>query len=95
MSATEEHLKRIQDKLQQLLKVHAGLQKENLQLKEELSIAKSDLLKYGEMTENLKQQLDIQKFSNADMNEAEKKEFEKRINVYVKEIDRCITMLSE
>ena len=29
MSTTEQHLKRIQDKLQQLLKQHAALQKEN------------------------------------------------------------------
>jgi hypothetical protein len=27
------------------------------------------------------------------MNETEKKEFEKRINSYLKEIDRCIAML--
>jgi hypothetical protein len=95
MTPTEEHLKRIQDKLQQLLKKHAVLQKENLHLREELGVAKKDLLRYSETADNLKQQLDVLKFTNADMNDAEKKEFEKRINVYVKEIDRCITLLSE
>ena len=29
------------------------------------------------------------------MSEADKKEFEKRINSYLKEIDRCIAMLSQ
>ena len=29
------------------------------------------------------------------MDEDEKKQFEKRINTYLKEIDRCITMLSQ
>jgi hypothetical protein len=29
------------------------------------------------------------------MSEADKKEFEKRINGYIKEIDRCIALLGE
>jgi hypothetical protein len=29
------------------------------------------------------------------MSETDKKEFEKKINSYVKEIDRCIAMLSQ
>jgi len=29
------------------------------------------------------------------MSEADKKEFEKKINAYLKEIDRCIALLSE
>jgi hypothetical protein len=94
MTATE-HLKRIQDKLQILLRQHSVLQKENLQLKDELGVAKKDLEKYAETANNLKQQLEISRFSNADMSEADKKEFEKRINSYLREIDRCITMLSE
>ena len=36
MSTTEQHLKRIQDKLHQLLKQYAAVQKENSKLKEEL-----------------------------------------------------------
>ena len=36
MSDVEKQLKRIQDKLQQVLKDHSALQKENLRLKEEL-----------------------------------------------------------
>jgi regulator of replication initiation timing len=36
MADFENQLKRIQDKLQQVLKEHAALQKENLRLKEEL-----------------------------------------------------------
>jgi hypothetical protein len=29
------------------------------------------------------------------MNETDKKELEKRLNHYIKEVDRCIVMLSE
>ena len=41
------------------------------------------------------QQVEILKFSQEQMNEAEKKAFEKRLNQYIKEIDRCISLLKE
>lgn len=94
MSTTELHLKRIQDKVQQLLKQHITLQKENQSLKEELDTIKKETSQFREDSETLKQQVEILKYSNAEMDEEEKKQFEKRINTYLKEIDRCITMLS-
>lgn len=95
MSNTEQHLKRIQDKLQQLLKQHAALQKENSKLKEELGSAQQKIAAQQKNADELKQQVSILKVSAGDMNEADKKEFEKRINGYLKEIDRCITMLGQ
>jgi hypothetical protein len=43
----------------------------------------------------LKQQLAVLQLAAGDMNETDKKLFEKRINGYIKEIDRCISMLGE
>jgi regulator of replication initiation timing len=95
MTETEVQLKRIHTKLQQLLKEHTALQKENSQLKEELYNVKKQVAVQDENTESLKQQIAVLKYSNGDMSEADKKEFEKKINLYVKEIDRCIVMLSQ
>lgn len=95
MTVTEERLKRIQAKLQQLLKQYAVLQKENGWLKDELDSAKKDVSTHQETLSNLKQQVDVLKYSNGEMSESDKKEFEKRINFYIKEIDRCIVMLSQ
>jgi regulator of replication initiation timing len=95
MSTTEQHLKRIQDKLQQLLKQHTALQKENSKLKEELSAAQAKIAVQHKSADELKQQVSILKVSAGDMSEADKKEFEKRINGYLKEIDRCIDLLGE
>jgi hypothetical protein len=39
--------------------------------------------------------VEILKYNNGEMDEAEKKQFEKRLNSYLKEIERCITMLSQ
>ena len=95
MSNTEQHLKRIQDKLQQLVKQHAAVQKENSKLKEELESAQQKISAQQKGTDELKQQVSILKVSAGDMSEADKKEFEKRINGYLKEIDRCIALLGE
>lgn len=95
MSLNEEQLKRIQDKVQVLVKQQTSLQKENLSLQEENGKLKLLSQQYMESAEKLKQQVDILRFSNGEMNAEEKKQFEKRINSYVKEIDRCIALLSD
>ena len=95
MSDLENQLKRIQDKLQQVLKDYAALQKENLRLKEELDKNRTQSFANQENIEDLKQQVEVLKITSGDWEEGDKKEFEKRINSYIKEIDRCIALLSE
>jgi regulator of replication initiation timing len=95
MSEAEVQLKRIQDKLQLLVKQQAVLQKENAQLREALGQSKEQASSHQKNIDTLKQQVDILRYSAGEMSEADKKEFEKRINTYLKEIDRCIALLSE
>lgn len=95
MSNTEQHLKRIQEKLQLLLKEHTVVKKENRKLKEELDSAQRKISVQQKSADELKQQVSILKVSAGEMNEVDKKEFEKRINGYLKEIDRCIALLGE
>jgi phage tail tube protein FII len=95
MADLEKQLKRIQDKLQQVLKDYAALQKENLRLKEELDKNRSQSFAHQQNVEDLKQQVEVLKISSGNWEEGDKKEFEKRINSYIKEIDRCIALLSE
>ena len=92
---TEQHLKRIQDKLQQLLKNHTALQKENDRLKHELEKDHKEAKDQQKKIEELKQQVDILRLNAGEMGDVDKKEFEKRINSYLREIDRCIVLLSE
>ena len=95
MTDSEQHLKRIQDKLQLLLKHHSNLQKENQALKNEMKLLKGRADEFHVTTEKLREQVEILKYTNgAEMDQEEKKQFEKKINGYVKEIDRCIAMLS-
>ena len=95
MNTTEEQLKRIQDKLQQLLKQHAAVRRENEKLKEELGIAQEKLSLQQLYLDELRQQVSILKLNAGGMNDRDKKEMEKKINSYLKEIDRCIALLGE
>jgi predicted nucleic acid-binding Zn-ribbon protein len=95
MSTTEQHLKRIQDKLHQLVKEFSAVQKENSRLKDELTLAQQKISTQQKNADELKQQVSILKVNAGDMSEADKKDFEKRINGYLKEIDRCIALLGD
>lgn len=95
MSMDASILKRIQDKLQQLLKEQQLLQAENDRMRQSLEAAQAQLEKQQKDLESWKQKAEISQYTSGGMDEAEKKQFEKRINAYLKEIDRCITLLSE
>lgn len=94
MTELENHLKRIQDKLQELLKQQASLQNENQRLKKELGKSTKHSLVYQQNIDDLKQQVEVLKITSGNWDETDKKEFEKRINNYIKEIDRCVAFLS-
>jgi predicted nuclease with TOPRIM domain len=94
MSQLEAHIASLQQKVQLLIKKSQLLEKENKQLQTTLSQTK-------EKQQELKQELDITLMQNAIMKAAqqqlsgtEKKEMEKKLQGFMKEIDRCIAMLS-
>jgi len=95
MNTTEEQLKRIQEKLQQLLKQQATVRRENEKLKVELGAAREKLATQQKSADELKQQVTVLKMNAGGMNDMDKKELEKKINSYLKEIDRCIALLGE
>ena len=94
MTELENKLKRIQDKLQLLLKQFASLQSENNRLKKELEKNTKNSFVYQQNMDELKQQVAVLKITSGNWEETDKKDFEKRINAYIKEIDRCIALLS-
>jgi hypothetical protein len=91
----EDQLKRINEKLQEMVKKFEFLQKENEKLKEELLPAKQREVNFLDQIEMLEQKVMVLKTSMGSMNESDKKELDKKLHSYLKEIDRCITMLSD
>ena len=88
-------VRRIQEKLQQLLRQRDLLQKENGRLKEDVLQLQEDLLERTAKLEQLQQQVEILRATQAAMSDDEKRALEKRLGQYIREIDRCIAMLGE
>lgn len=91
----DDHIKRINDKLQQLLKRYVIVQKERDKLKSELQAIKSKEKDKDEQLQLLALRIDVLKASKGEMAEDDKKVFEKKINQYLKEVDKCIALLNE
>ena len=86
-------IQRIEEKVQQLLKYYAILQKENLRQEKENSRLSKELHTKSEQIINLQQKIDSLRLATPIMDESSKKELEKRIEIYLKEIDRCLELL--
>jgi len=77
------------------VKQYQLVQKENEKLQVQLQLAKENEHSAQQRTEELLQQVAFLKAAKTGLNENEKKDFEKRINQQLKEIDKCISILSE
>ena len=95
MSVVDENIKRINGKLQQLLKQMQALQKENALLQGQVKDLETRHMDDEQRLAQLSQQVAILKSAAGQLTEEERKSFEKNINQYIRELDKCIGMLSE
>ena len=93
MEEAAGQVQRIEEQVQQLLKEYAVLQKENQRLLKENTRLSTDLLSMSEQVSKLQQKIDVTKITSPQMLESSKKDLEKRINIYIKEIDKCLELL--
>jgi hypothetical protein len=91
----EGQIARVHVKLQELLKRQANLLKEKAALQQKLAILQADNSVQEKKIKLLEEQQQIFKAAASKMNEADKKAFDLTINRYIREIDKCIALLSE
>lgn len=95
MEAVTENIGRIQAKLQELVKKHAAALKEIGQQQKIIATLKEQQSLQEKKIKTLEEQQHILRSSAGNLGEKDRKEFEQVINRYVKEIDKCIDLLSE
>ena len=95
MNAVDLQFTALTEKLQQLLRQMASLQRENAQLRAELQASRAAEATALEQVDELKQQSAVLKYAAGEMNERDKKEFERKINQYIRQIDKCIAYLGQ
>ncbi|HSB92736.1 MAG TPA: hypothetical protein VLC28_06440 [Flavitalea sp.] len=86
---------RITSKLQQLVRAHELLLKENAKLRTEVADLKRRQDNDAGKIADLEQSLAVLRTLTGKMDQQDKKALEKQLNQYIREIDRCIAMLSE
>lgn len=95
MTTTNEQIERIKAKIQAVLKKQQLLEKENEKLKAELDRRTGIEHELKDKVVQMEEQVSLLKASSGKLDEASKKAFEKQLNHYIREIDRCIAMLSQ
>jgi len=91
---TAQHIKRINEKLQQLLKRFQQLQKDNERQSKRIAILEEEKARNAEQVTQLQQQVTILKAATGQLSDTDKKELEKTVSKYIREIDKCISLLS-
>lgn len=94
MNNIDQQFNTLNEKLQLLLKHLGQLQRENSQLRTELQKAREQEAAAAAEAEALRQQAGVLKFAALEMPERDKKEFERTITRYIRQLDKCIAYLS-
>lgn len=95
MHAPTEHIDRVAAKAAKLVRAYAAQQKELEKLRQELARSTAAEQALREQARQLETQLGLLKASAGDLDEQGKKDLQKQLNHYIREIDRCIALLGE
>jgi chromosome segregation ATPase len=95
MSALEEPIKNIEQKLKEVTKRYSALKKENLRLQAEVQKLNDIIAQKEEELQQFRRQTDVLKSGIQNWLPEQRKLFIKRIDTYLKEIDKCIALLNE
>ena len=94
MSEMQEQIQRIENKLQQLLKEYNAAQKEIQRLQKENKRLSGQLQFFEEQAHEHNQKADVSKLGSQHLKSTSKKALEKRIDAYLKDIDKCLALLN-
>lgn len=83
----------LQEKLQLLIREYRQLQKENSRLQKDIAVLQSGQQKKADQLAQLEQKVAAVQLTGGHRDEAEKARLQKKIDTYLKEIDKCLALL--
>lgn len=95
MPTHTEMIEQIRTKATTLARQYKTLEAEHAKLRSEIEKKDAMEAQWRERTQALEKQLQLLKAASGLADDKGRKELEKRINTYIREIDRCITLLGE
>jgi len=94
MSDLQPYIVRIANKIKLLLKHQDQLRRENERLRASLSVKEQELSSLKETMVQLEEKVSVMKAVAGKMEEKPRQELEKKINQYIKDIDKVIVHLN-
>ncbi len=91
----EQQLESLTEKVQLLVRQQARMKKEMERLQKELDECRSSEKSHLDLVFQLEQRIAILKYAAGELPDTEKKQFEKTINGYIRELDKVIAYLSQ
>lgn len=95
MQNPSEQLEIVLQKVNRLIRQYKSLEKENERIRQELEKKTEVESVLKEQTLQLEQQLNLIRATGGRGDESSRKELEKQLNHYIREIDRCISILGQ
>lgn len=95
MPSAVEHISRIEEKLGTVLSKLRTLSKENEKMRKELEEKEKETEELKAVKFQLELQIDLLKTSDTDEAKGSRAILKKRINDYIREIDKCIALLGD
>ena len=93
MTSATEQLARIGAKVSRLIRDLNASDKENGRLRQEIEELRSKEHELSDRCRQLEEQVGVLKAVTGRLDEPARKELEKRLSQYIREIDRCIALL--
>jgi len=96
MSNLSEIVDSLENRISKLLNRHEKLKNANAELEEEIAVLKSNQQKFQKEIEDWSEKCNSLKLANSMLgSDQHKRETKLKINALIREIDQCITQLSE
>ncbi len=93
MTDINTNISHLQEKLQMLIKEFKQLQKENNRLLKDIAVAKTEKEAKINQLNQLEQKVAAIQLTSGNWNDTEKASLQKKIDAYLKEIDKCLALL--
>lgn len=92
--ALSQQILQVETKVQQLLKLYTESQKEVQRLSKENIQLKNSVEEKSKQIIQLQQKIEALRLTSVGLNDDVKKELDKRINGYLREVDTCLALLN-
>ncbi len=93
MTDINQHINHLHEKLQLLIKEYKQVQKVNKKLQKEIALLQSNQLAKNQQVEQLEQKVTAVQITGGHWDDSQKQALQKKIDTYLKEIDKCLALL--